>query len=93
MSRETIEIKGSLLEEILNGESELFEVINKRYDFIGCDHDLWEFQAIIKRFDKTFFSVNWYDNYSCNWNELGLTDDIFELTQVFPKEVTIIIYE
>jgi hypothetical protein len=93
MSKEIMEIKGSLLEEILNGESELFDVIDNRYEFIGCDHDLWEFTAIIKRFDNTFFSVNWYDNYSCNWNELGLTDDLFELTQVFPKEVLTTVYE
>ena len=93
MEKEIITIKGDYLEAILNGESELFEVIDDRYNFIGCDHDLWEFEAILKRFDNTFFIVNWYDNYACNWHELGLDTDLFDLTQVFPRETTITIYE
>jgi hypothetical protein len=92
MRRTIIEVRGGILEEILNGNSE-FEVIDRRYQFISCDHDLWEFQAILKDSNNTFYSVNWYDNYSCNWNELGLTNDLFELTEVFPKEVITTIYE
>ena len=88
------ELKGDILEKILNNQSEEYEVIDHRYKFIGCDHDLWEFQAILRETNTNkFFSVNWFDNYSCNWWELGLYDDMFDLIEVFPKQVLTTIYE
>jgi hypothetical protein len=89
-----MEILGTALEEILNEEDPNFIVIDKYYEFIGCDHDLWEFTAIVKNIlHNQYFKVNWYDNYSCNWNELGLTEDWFELTEVFPKLAQTFVYE
>lgn len=87
-------IKGKELEEILDDYSLEYACINSQYKYIGVDHDLWEFQAIIQRVsDEKFFSVNWFDSYSCNWEELGLDEDDFELTEVFPKQVLTTVYE
>lgn len=93
MEKELFAIEGSVLQEILDDESEFFEVIDKRYEFIGCDHDLWEFQAIIMRIqDKKFFKVNWFDNYGCNWDELGLLEEIYDVEEVIPVVETRIVY-
>ena len=91
---ENIIIKGNKLEEILENNSSEFKVVIYDYKFIGVDHDLWEFETILQRFsDNKFFSVNRFDNYSCNWHELGLDEEDFELTEVIPREVMTTIYE
>lgn len=94
MNKETITIIGKELENILDNYSLEYSCIDLRYKYIGVDHDLWEFQAIIQRVsDEKFFSVNWFDSYQCNWHELGLDEDDFELEEVFPKIITTTIYE
>lgn len=88
-----MEILGKHLQIILNGDDEEFKLVDKHYKFIGCDHDLWEFQAIIyKPLNNTYYSVNWYDNYCCNWDELGLLEEIFELIVVIPQNVVMQVF-
>lgn len=88
-----MEIIGAKLQEILNDDNDEFKVIDKYYEFLGEDHDLWEFQAIIQHIaTEKFYSVNWYDCY-VGWWECGLDEDMFELTEVFPKEVIRTEYE
>ena len=87
-------LKGSELEEILDNYHPDYTCIDMHYEYVGVDHDLWEFVAIIKHIaDNKFFKVNWFDNYSCNWSELGLDDDYFELIEVTPKQIMTTIYE
>jgi|ERR1035437_3477774 hypothetical protein len=102
MTKETFIVNGRELEDILDSYHLEYGVINMHYKFIGVDHDLWEFQAIVQRTsDHKYFSVNWFDNYTCNWSdnyacnwsELGLNDDNFELTEVTPKQIMTTIYE
>lgn len=91
---ETFILKGSVVEEILDNYHPDFTCIDLHYKYIGVDHDLWEFTAIVQRIsDNKFFSVNWFDNYSCNWEELGLDEDDYELIEVIPKQVISTIYE
>ena len=59
-----MEILGAQLEIILSEEDDDVLVINKYYEFLGEDHDLWEFKAIIFSISEDkFFSVNWYSSY------------------------------
>lgn len=88
-----MEILGSILEDILCCENPDYVVINKHYSFEGVDHDLWEFKAIIQEVSTSkFYSVIWYDSY-VGWWECGLDKDLFELIEVFPKQVMTTIYE
>lgn len=94
MNKEIRIIKGNELEEILDNYDSNYFVINLYYEFCGVDNDLWEFKAIIHNLiEDKYFSVNWFNNYSCNWNELGLDEEDFELTEVFPKQKLITVYE
>ena len=87
-------INGKELEKLLGDFNPEYKVVELHYKFFGVDHDLWEFQTIVQRIlDKKFFKINWFDNYSCSWEELGLYEEDFELIEVFPKKVTTIIYE
>jgi len=88
-----MEILGSILENILREEDPNYLTINKYYSFEGQDHDLWEFKAIIQNVaTHKYYSVTWYDSY-VGWWECGLDQELFKLTEVFPKQVTTIIYE
>lgn len=63
-TRELIEIINSDISLLLYDDYPGFRTINNRYEFIGEDHDEWEFEAIVQRIsDKKYFSFTWFDGY------------------------------
>jgi hypothetical protein len=90
---ETRIVDGRKLENILDNYDLDYSIIDLRYRFVGVDHDLWEFEAIIHHtLDDKYFSVNWFDCYNLTWDELGLNEEDYELIEVFPKQVMTTIY-
>lgn len=68
------------------------EVLNSRYDIndIDLEKSFIDYTAIIKIEDK-YYSFDWY--YTWYWNFEDRIDIDKELTEVFPKEITITKYE
>ena len=82
------------IQNILYDDDKDFELIDNHYKFHGVDHDMWEFEAIVKRIeDNRYFSFRWFDNYSCGMRDMFDDDEIFELKQVYPKTKLVTIYE
>lgn len=68
------------------------EEIDTRYDidYIDLEKSYIKYIAIIQIKDK-YYSFDWY--YTWNWNFEDRVDTDADLTEVFPKEVTITKYE
>ena len=68
------------------------EVINNRYNinYIDLEKSFINYTAIIKIKDK-YYSFNWYDTEYWDLDEQVNADA--DLTEVFPKEVTVIRYK
>lgn len=68
------------------------EVINNRYNIndIDLEKAYIDYTAIIKIKDK-YYSFDWYDTWHWNFEDKVEADK--DLTEVFPKEVTITKYE
>lgn len=68
------------------------EVLNSRYDinYIDLEKSYINYTAIIKIKDK-YYSFDWYDTWHWNFEDKVEADK--DLTEVFPKEVTITKYE
>lgn len=82
-------------DEICNYLENLYshiEVINNRYNIndIDLEKAYIDYTAIIKIKDK-YYSFDWYDTW--HWNFEDKVDANADLTEVFPKEVTITKYE
>ena len=79
--------------EIINDNDDEFELIDPHYKFIDEDHDLWRFEAIVKRkSDNKYFSVQWEDSYHGIYEHFD-EEEIYTLTEVHQKTVNMIIYE
>lgn len=68
------------------------EIMNNRYDIncVDLEKSYINYTAIIKIGDK-YYSFDWY--YTRYWDFEGQVDADADLTEVFPKEVTITRYE
>ena len=82
-------------DEIYNYLENLYshiEVINSRYNinYIDLEKSYINYTAIIKIEDK-YYSFDWY--YTWNWDFEDQVDANADLTEVFPKEVTVTEYE
>lgn len=68
------------------------EVLNSRYDIndIDLEKSFIDYTAIIK-IEGKYYSFDWY--YTWYWNFEDRIDIDKELTEVFPKEITITKYE
>ena len=81
-------------DEIYNYLENLYshiEVINSRYNinYIDLEKSYINYTAIIKIKDK-YYSFDWY--YTWYWSFIDQVDADADLTEVFPKEVTITEY-
>mgnify|MGYP000879069351 CR=1 FL=1 len=82
-------------DEIYNYLENLYshiEVINSKYNinYIDLEKSYINYTAIIKIKDK-YYSFDWY--YTWNWDFEDQVDANADLTEVFPKEVTVTEYE
>lgn len=68
------------------------EIINTHYrtNYIDLEKSSINYTAIIKIEDK-YYSFDWY--YTWNWDFEDQVDANADLTEVFPKEVTVTEYE
>lgn len=81
-------------EEIDNYVENLYsyiEIIDSQYNINSIDLDkaYIKYTAIIKINDK-YYSFDWYDTAYCSFDEQVNVDE--DLIEVFPKEVTTVIY-
>ena len=82
-------------DEICNYLNNLYshiEIINTHYrtNYFDLEKSYINYTAIIKIEDK-YYSFDWY--YTWNWNFEDQVDANADLTEVFPKEVTVTEYE
>lgn len=86
--------KSHNLEEINNYIENLYsyiEIIDSQYNInsIDLDKSYIKYTAIIK-IDGKYYSFDWYDTEYCDFDEQVNANK--DLTEVFPKKVTTIIY-
>jgi len=94
MIKEEVIIFGKEFIEILDNESDNFEIVEDYKKLLGVDHDLWEFEVILQRAtDDKFFSTSAFYNYNCNMSDYTEDDEEFILMEVQPKQVMTTIYE
>ena len=91
MEREQIKIENDELQEIVYGEHEEWETVEARVD--GTWRHGTEHTGVFKRLsDGKFFRMDWRDSVKdeCEWDDMnyGCT-----AKEVFPKQMTITIYE
>lgn len=86
----TVDEQGLL--DIFNGK-ENFTLINKKYDFLYEDHDVWYFIAIVKRDDGKYFRVAYGDTYQSGMFGEDGSYNVFTFEECFPVKTTTIIYD
>lgn len=91
MEKEKIKLTVSELQDIVHEDSDEFEVIVS--NTVGHWRHGSEENTIVKRIsDNKFFSLDWRDSVkeNCEFEDMNYDG---EYEEVFPKEVTTIIYE
>ena len=87
-TRETIEIINKDISLLIYDDHPDFRNIDERYKFLGEDHDLLEFEAIVQRIsDGKFFSFIWFDayngiNYHIDKNDITILTEVFETSKI-----------
>ena len=61
-----------------------YDLIDDRYRFHGVDHDMWEFEAIVKNVNEynQYYSFRWFDCYNRNMTDMFNDGEMFNLTPV-----------